>query len=61
MKIENRPLNEIMPYWTMKREPMQGYKHPTQKPVELIMYGLHTKRFKIYYKTNKRLYGKENV
>lgn len=26
--------------WTMKREPTQGYKHPTQKPVELVMYAL---------------------
>lgn len=27
--------------WTMKREPVQDYKHPTQKPVELIMYALN--------------------
>jgi len=27
--------------WTMKREPTQDYKHPTQKPVELVMYALH--------------------
>lgn len=27
--------------WTMKREPVADYKHPTQKPVELIMYALH--------------------
>ena len=27
--------------WTMKREPVQDYKHPTQKPVELVMYALH--------------------
>lgn len=26
--------------WTMKREPMKEYVHPTQKPVELVMYGL---------------------
>lgn len=26
--------------WTMKREPVQEYVHPTQKPVELIMYAL---------------------
>lgn len=26
--------------WTMRREPMQEYVHPTQKPVELIMYAL---------------------
>ena len=26
--------------WTMKREPMGDYKHPTQKPVELITYAL---------------------
>lgn len=26
--------------WTMKREPVAGYVHPTQKPVELIMYAL---------------------
>lgn len=26
--------------WTMKREPVQSYVHPTQKPVELIMYAL---------------------
>lgn len=27
--------------WTMKRDSVQGYKHPTQKPVELISYALH--------------------
>lgn len=27
--------------WTMKRTPVQDYVHPTQKPVELIMYALH--------------------
>jgi len=27
--------------WTMKREKVQEYVHPTQKPVELIQYGLH--------------------
>lgn len=26
--------------WTMKREPTQDYVHPTQKPVELVMYAL---------------------
>lgn len=26
--------------WTMKRDSVQGYKHPTQKPVELITYAL---------------------
>lgn len=26
--------------WTMKREPVSDYVHPTQKPVELIMYAL---------------------
>lgn len=26
--------------WTMKREPLKEYVHPTQKPVELIMYAL---------------------
>lgn len=26
--------------WTMKREPTSDYVHPTQKPVELIMYAL---------------------
>lgn len=26
--------------WTMKREPIASYKHPTQKPVELITYAL---------------------
>lgn len=26
--------------WTMKRTPVQEYVHPTQKPVELIMYAL---------------------
>jgi DNA modification methylase len=26
--------------WTLKREPVQDYIHPTQKPVELIMYAL---------------------
>ena len=27
--------------WTMKRESVQGYVHPTQKPVELITYAIH--------------------
>ena len=27
--------------WTMKREPVCDYVHPTQKPVELIGYALH--------------------
>lgn len=27
--------------WTMKRSPVQEYVHPTQKPIELIMYTLH--------------------
>lgn len=27
--------------WTMKREKVQEYVHPTQKPVELVQYGLH--------------------
>lgn len=27
--------------WTMKRENVGGYVHPTQKPVELITYALH--------------------
>lgn len=27
--------------WTMKREKVQDYVHPTQKPVELVQYGLH--------------------
>lgn len=26
--------------WTMKREPVQDYVHPTQKPVELITYAI---------------------
>lgn len=26
--------------WTMKREPVGDYKHPTQKPVELVSYAL---------------------
>lgn len=26
--------------WSMKREPVAGYKHPTQKPVELITYAI---------------------
>ena len=26
--------------WNMKRTPVQEYVHPTQKPVELIMYAL---------------------
>lgn len=26
--------------WTMKREPLKEYVHPTQKPVELVMYAL---------------------
>ena len=30
-----------MTIWTMKREPTQDYVHPTQKPVELIMYALN--------------------
>lgn len=29
-----------MTIWTMKREPVQEYVHPTQKPVELIMYAM---------------------
>ena len=29
-----------MTVWTMKREPTQEYVHPTQKPVELVMYAL---------------------
>lgn len=32
--------NGKMTIWTMKREPMKDYVHPTQKPVELIMYAL---------------------
>jgi len=27
--------------WTMKRELVQDYVHPTQKPVELVMYAIH--------------------
>jgi site-specific DNA-methyltransferase (adenine-specific) len=27
--------------WTMKREKVQDYVHPTQKPVELVMYALN--------------------
>jgi hypothetical protein len=27
--------------WTMKRAPVQDYVHPTQKPVELVMYAIH--------------------
>jgi site-specific DNA-methyltransferase (adenine-specific) len=27
--------------WTMKRDKVSEYKHPTQKPVELIIYALH--------------------
>lgn len=27
--------------WTMKRAPLHEYVHPTQKPVELVMYALH--------------------
>lgn len=30
-----------MTIWTMKREPVGDYVHPTQKPVELIGYALH--------------------
>lgn len=30
-----------MTVWTMKREPVQDYVHPTQKPVELVMYAIH--------------------
>lgn len=26
--------------WSLKREPVQDYVHPTQKPVELVMYAL---------------------
>jgi DNA modification methylase len=29
-----------MTVWTMKREPTMDYVHPTQKPVELVMYAL---------------------
>jgi DNA modification methylase len=27
--------------WNMKRAPVQEYVHPTQKPVELVMYAIH--------------------
>jgi len=26
--------------WTMKRDPVKDYVHPTQKPIELIGYAL---------------------
>jgi site-specific DNA-methyltransferase (adenine-specific) len=32
--------NGKMTIWTMKREPLKDYVHPTQKPVELITYAL---------------------
>lgn len=36
-ELESKGLTTI---WTMKREPVNGYVHPTQKPVELICYAL---------------------
>lgn len=61
--------------WTMKREPTQDYVHPTQKPVELVMYALHNSSkvgdvvldpflgsgstLVASHKTNRRCYGME--
>lgn len=39
-KQENDEKNGYTTLWTMKRESVSGYVHPTQKPVELIMYAL---------------------
>lgn len=39
-KQENDEKNGYTTIWTMKRESVSGYVHPTQKPVELIMYAL---------------------
>lgn len=36
-ELEKRGYTTI---WSMKREPVNGYVHPTQKPVELICYAL---------------------
>ena len=38
--IQNADKTGKTTIWTMKREPVQDYKHPTQKPVELIEYAL---------------------
>jgi site-specific DNA-methyltransferase (adenine-specific) len=37
-KAENNGKTTI---WTVKKENVQEYKHPTQKPVELISYAIH--------------------
>lgn len=38
--IQNADKNGYTTIWTMKREPVGDYVHPTQKPVELIEYAL---------------------
>jgi DNA modification methylase len=40
-KVKEAEKNGKTTIWTMKREPTKDYVHPTQKPVELIMYALH--------------------
>ena len=40
MKQKEAESNGRTTIWTMKREKVQEYVHPTQKPVELIMYAL---------------------
>ena len=39
-KVKQAERDGKMTIWTMKREPVSDYVHPTQKPVELIMYAL---------------------
>ena len=39
-KVKRDEQNGKTTIWTMKRDSVQGYKHPTQKPVELITYAL---------------------
>ncbi len=40
-RIKRDEQNGKTTIWTMKRDSVAGYKHPTQKPVELITYAIH--------------------
>lgn len=40
-EMKDADMNGKTTIWTMKREPTADYVHPTQKPVELIMYALN--------------------
>lgn len=40
LKQKESEKNGYSTIWSMKREPVGGYVHPTQKPVELICYAL---------------------